>query len=105
MQGDAGAARHVGSRLDREAALAVGSPAPAFALPGLAAQYLDLVSDHERGIEADAELADQAHVAPRVAGQLVDKSGGAGAGDRAEIFDQLIMAHADAVIRDGQRAR
>src|SRR5438105_9383507 len=32
MQGDAGAARHVGGRLDREAALAVGSPAPALAV-------------------------------------------------------------------------
>ena len=39
-------------------------------LAGLARDHLDLVGDHEGGIEADAELADQRHVLLAVAGEL-----------------------------------
>ena len=105
MQCDAGAARHVGGGLDREAALAVGDPAPALAVARLAAQHLDPVGDHEGRIKADPELADQAHILLRVAGQLVDEGRRSRARDRAEVFDQLVMIHADAVIGDGQGPR
>ena len=87
MQRDAGAApldRRLG---DGELALAVGDPAPALALAGLAAQHLDPVGDHEGGVEADAELADQRHVLRGVAGHLLHEGGGAGARDGAEILD------------------
>ena len=105
MQHDAQAARHVRGRLYRKAALAVRGPAPALGLSRFAAQHLDLVGDHEGGIEADPELADQAHILLGVAGQLADKGRCARARDRAEIFDQLVVVHADAVIGDGQGSR
>jgi len=43
---------------DRERPLAVAFPAPALAVPGLAADDGDPVGDHEGRVEADAELAD-----------------------------------------------
>src|SRR5262249_24781641 len=104
MQVDAGAARHILRRFYREAALAVRGPAPTLILAGLAARHFYFVGDHEGGIKADAELADQAHVFLGVAGQLVDESSGAGPRDRAEVLDELVMAHADTVIADGQRS-
>ena len=104
MHDDLGAASGIGKRLDRELALAVGHPAPALAFAGFAAQDLDLLGDHERRIEADAKLPDQTHVPARVARQLAHKSGGAGAGDRAEVVDQLLPVHADAVIADRKGA-
>ena len=105
VQGDAGAARHIGGGLDREAALAVGNPAPALAVARLAAQHLDPVGDHESRIEADPELANQIHVLLRVAGQLADEGCRAGTRDRAEVFDQLVVVHADAVVGNGQGSR
>src|SRR5690606_41569497 len=57
-----------------------------------------------RSIEADAELADQGHVLGGVAAQLRNEFTGARAGDGAEIGDQLVPAHADAAIGDGERA-
>ncbi len=77
---------------------------PALGLAGLAGRHLDFCRDHKGGIKADAELTDQAHVLARVARQLIEKGGRAGPGDRAEIFDQLVPVHADAVIGDRQGA-
>ena len=70
---------------------------------GLAARDGDLVRDHERRIEADAELADQAAAVLGLV-ELADEGAGAGAGDGAEVVDQLLPVHADAVVGDGQRA-
>ena len=103
VQGDGGAARGFVGGLDGEFALAVRGPAPALLVPGLARNDLDAVGDHEGGIEADAELADQRHILARIAGQLLHEGRGAGAGDGAEIVDQLVMVHADAVVGDGER--
>ncbi len=83
VQHDAGAARNVGGFADGEVAPAVRFPAPAMAFAGLAGQHHDLVRHHEGGIEADAELADQADILLGVAGQLVHEGGGAGARDGA----------------------
>src|SRR5579863_2603515 len=44
---------------DGEGALAVGRPAPGFVRSGAPRIDDDLVRDHERRIEADAELADE----------------------------------------------
>ena len=90
--------------LDREAAAAVGLPAPAVLLAGLARDDLDPVRDHERRVEADAELADQVQVPGAVAAQLGGEALGARARDRAEIVGQLVPAHADAVVGDRERA-
>ena len=66
----------------------------------------DLIGDHERRIEADAELADQiggAFLGLIVGAQFLEKGAGAGAGDRAERLDELLAAHADAIVGEGQR--
>ena len=65
MQHDLGAARHaprllVAGRRHLEAGAARRGPDPGFGRAGAAAGHLDAVGDHEGGVEADAELADQA---------------------------------------------
>ena len=106
VQDHRGAARRrLRHRLDREAAAAVGVPAPGVLLAGLARDDLDLARDHECGIEADAELADQIQIRSVVAAQLLDEALGAGARDGAEIVDQIVAVHADAVVDHRQRAR
>ena len=94
-------------RLDGELAAAVGLPAHALVrlLAGAAGQHRHLVGDDERGIEAHAELADQVRVLLLVAGELREELARAGLGDRAEVGDRLLAAHADAVVGDGERAR
>ena len=105
MQGDDRAAGGLLARLHGVFAEPVGGPQPAGALAGLAGQDLDLVRHHEGGIEADAELADQAGVLLGVAADLVDEGGRARAGDGAEIVVQLGLGHAHSVIGDGQGVR
>jgi hypothetical protein len=62
--------------------------------------------DHERGIEADAELADQAGALLRLGGRKGGtERASAGAGDGAEIVDQLLPSHADTFVGDQQGAR
>ena len=89
MEDDARAALGRGlerQRRDGERPLAVGRPAPGLGSAGPPRLDHDLVGDHEGGIEADAELADQRLGLPArlLGGQLVEKSLGAGAGDGAE---------------------
>ena len=61
--------------------------------------------DHEGGIEADAELADQRRALAALRGlDPVHEGLGAGARDRAERLDHLVAAHADAVVLDGEGA-
>ncbi len=72
---------------------------------GAAGGERDAVGDDEGGVEADAELADQRGVLLLVAGQLGEEFAGAGLGDGADVLDDFLPAHADAVVADGQRAR
>ena len=107
VQDDLGASRHAGRLLvagagDLEAGAAGGSPGPDIALAGAAADHDDLLGDHEGGIEADAELADQAEAVLGLL-QLGHERLGAGAGDGAEMIDQLLPLHADAVVGDHER--
>ena len=91
----------------------VNSPSPrdsqctpvAAAAPGAARVHLDPIGDDERGIEADAELADQLRVLLLIAGQPRQELRGAGFGDGAEVLDRLLAAHADAVVGDRDRVR
>ena len=69
---------------------------------GLAGDDLDLVGDHEDGVEADAELADEVGVLLGVAGELREEVLGAGAGDGAEVRDEVFLVHADAGVGDGE---
>jgi len=89
---------------DFEAALAVAGPTPALYVAGLAREDVDLVGDHERGIKADAELADQRQVFLGVALHLFQERACARFGDRAQILDQVRSVHADAVVGNRQRA-
>ena len=65
----------------------------------------DAVRHDERRIEADAELPDQLGILGRVAAQTLEKFLRAGARDGAEILDDFVPGHADAVVLDGQGAR
>src|SRR5262249_50596190 len=64
VQRDLGAARGAGSlliagRRNSDPGAALRAPAPGLARAGAAARPLEAVRDHEGGVEADAELADQ----------------------------------------------
>ena len=65
-----GAGIVAGGLFDVEAGLAVGGPPEGLVFAGLAGEDLDLVGDHEDGVEADAELSDEVGVLPRIAGEL-----------------------------------
>ena len=88
-------------RADRIFALAVGRPLPGLVAARLARDDVDTVGDHEGRIEADAELADELGA---VLGGLepLEEGTRAGARDRAQRLGQLVAAHADAVVLDGE---
>ena len=67
----------------------------------------DFVGDHERRIEADAELADEVGrlLAGVFRGEPVEEGPRARARDRAERLDELLAAHADAVVAEGDGLR
>jgi hypothetical protein len=69
---------------------------------GLARDDFNLVGDHEGAVEADAELADQVRVLLGVAGELREKVLGSGAGNGAQVRDQIFLVHADAGVGDGE---
>ena len=61
-------------------------------------------ADHEGRVKADAELPDEVRVAlARL--ELLEKCLRAGVRDRAEIFDQLRVRHAEAGVGEGDRLR
>src|SRR6185295_8492471 len=106
VQRDARAGCLALGRLERELAAAVGAPAPGLAAPGAARDDLDARGDQEARVEADAELADQLgrRRAARLA-DLLEEGLGARARDRAQVRDQLVVAHAHAAVVHAQRAR
>ena len=87
-------------------ALALRGPGPGFVGAGAPRGHGHAVGHHEGGVEADAELADQAGfvLGLRISERLAEGAG-AGTGDGAEILRQLRLGHADAGIGDRQRAR
>ena len=104
MQHDAGAAARRVGRLghrDGKRALAVRGPNMRRVAAGAARKDLDALRHHECRIEADAEAADQRSVLV-VFGRFkpIDERLGAGARDGAQRLDQLLAAHADAVVLD-----
>ena len=106
VQGHFGAARGLVHRFQRVFALAAGLPQHAVFRPhaGAAGAQRDLVGDDEAGIEADAELADQIRILGLIAGQLLHELAGAGTGDGADVINDLLPVHADAVVGDGDGA-
>ena len=105
VQDDVGAGGLARRRRDAELTGAVRGPGERLLGARLSRCHLDAVRDHERGIEADAELTDQAGPLLRFRRrERRAECAGAGAGDGAQVVDQLLPAHADAVIGDQQRA-
>ena len=104
VQRDRGAARQGPRRLlHRVAAAAVRGPQPALLLAGLAGLHHDPVGHHEHRIEADAELADQLEVVVPLARELLEEPPGARARDGAQVLDQVLAVHADAVVADREQ--
>ena len=92
-----------GERVD-----AFGFPQVRLVLARLLRQHGHLVGGHERGVEPDAELSDELG---RGRGifllrllQFGEESARTGMCDGAEVFDELLLRHADAVVGDRQRA-
>ena len=83
-------------------ALAVGGPLHAVGAAA-AGRHVHAVGDHERGVEADAELADELGRAGLVLHRLQEALR-AGGGDGAEVRLDLPGGHADAVVGDRERA-
>ena len=92
--------------LDAVFAAPVGNPRHALARGSVcaAAPHRDFVGHDERRIEPDAELTDQLRVLALIAGQPLEELARAGARDRAQVLDDLLAAHADAVVRDAEQA-
>ena len=95
----------LGRGLDGVALDAVGLPGEGLVGAEGATHDTDLVRHHERGVEPDAELADNVHVIALVLGVLLLELLRAGVRDGAEVLVELLLGHADAVVRDGNRAR
>jgi hypothetical protein len=69
---------------------------------GFAGDDIYAVRDDEGAVETDAELADEVRVALGVAAEIGEEVLGSGAGDGAEVGDQILFIHADAVVGDGE---
>src|ERR1019366_5139852 len=72
--------------------------------PGVRINFYGL-RDHERRVETDTELADEAGVFLGTFAECLEKFFRAGVGDGAEIRDQLGLRHADAKILNRKRLR
>ena len=107
VQDDVGAARGLLDRFDRVVALAGAFPLHAVigGRAGPPGDQRHAVGDDEGGIEADAELPDQVGVLGAVGGELLDELAGAGLGDGADLVDDLLPRHPDAVVRHGDGPR
>jgi hypothetical protein len=107
VQDDVGAAAGLVDRLDLEIAAAGAAPAHARVGRGAGAARLHRqpVGDDEAGIEADTELADQVGILLLLALEPGHEFARAALGDRAQVGDGLVGAHADAVVADRDRLR
>src|ERR1019366_645638 len=102
LDDDLGAAALALALLDLVAAGAIAGPDMA-GLGGAPGVRIDLHAfrDHERGIKADAKLADEAGVLRLALAQGLEEGLRAGVGDGAEVLDQLGARHAEAEILEG----
>src|SRR3546814_19270938 len=97
MQGDAGAARRgVLVFSDGEGAPAVGGPLPALRVAGAPGRHVDSLGDHEGGVEANTELADEVSTL-LFNPELLHEGSGAGTGDGDEVVDKHMEVPADDV--------
>ncbi len=93
-------------RRHRVVAAPLGRPHPRLLRAGRAGGDLHPVRHHEGGVEAHAELPDQARPLLGLGAlQRLAEGARAGAGDGAQVLRQRGAVHADARVGDGQRAR
>ena len=83
---------------------AVGFPRPRLVATESVGDDAHLGGDHEAGVEADAELADDVDVVALLLGVVGLERLGIGVCDGAEVLVELVLRHADAVVRDGDGA-
>ena len=79
-------------------------PAPCLLLAVFSGDDGDVVCHHERGIKAHAELADDVGIVLGLLALLLPEAVAAAGGNYAQIVFQLLAAHADAVVTDGEGA-
>ena len=107
VQHDLGAAFGLLDGLDLVLAVAPGTPAHAMlasqARPAGGQRHF--VGHEEGGIEANAELADQVCILLGIAGEALEELPRAGLGDGADMLDDFLAAHADAIVAHGDGAR
>ncbi len=101
---DLGAATFAVAGLDLIGARAIAGPhvAGLAGLPGVRVDA-DPLCDHERGVKSHAELPDEVGVLGAAFTEGLQKGLRARVGDGAEILDQLLPAHPDAEVLDGDR--
>ena len=102
MQSDGCPAASRSQLLDREFTLAIGFPAHCRvrSKSSLARYHFNPICNDKRGVEADPELTDQRCVLLVVSGHLLKKFGGSGTRDCAQIVDEFIARHTDAIVGD-----
>ena len=104
VQDDVGAVGFLLGGLDGVALDAVGDPTVSLVGAVSLGDDLDLLGNHEGGVEAHAELADDVDVAALGIGVLLLEVERAGVGDGAQVLVHLVGAHADAGVADGDGA-
>ena len=90
--------------LDSELALAVRLPAHALLASGPQGFDRHLVGHDERGVETDAELPDQLRIVLLVSRHLLEELGCARTRNSAEIINEFLSRHANAVVHDRELA-
>ena len=109
VQDDVGPAGELLDRFDRVAAFPGALPADTVlgGHAGAAREQRDPVGDDEGGVESDAELPDEVSVLGPIGGQLGEELARPGLGDGADVVDDVLPGHADAVVghRDCPRRR
>ena len=89
----------------RERSFAIRRPAKRFLAAGAARGHIDPIGDHEGRVEPDSKLADEGCLLAILALlDAIQKGLGSRARDGAKRLDQLVAAHADAVVLDGELA-
>mmetsp|Transcript_11396 Transcript_11396/g.37424 ORF Transcript_11396/g.37424 Transcript_11396/m.37424 type:complete len:317 (-) Transcript_11396:226-1176(-) len=88
----------------RDGKVAVGArlPDPLLVVFVALGHHLDVVRHEVHGVKADAKLPDEVHVARPL--HLLQEGGRARLGDGAEVVDEVLPRHANALVRDGQNA-
>ena len=93
-----------GGGLDGVALNAVGFPGERLGLAVCAGGYGNFLGNHERRIEAHAELADDVHIFALLFGVFSLELKAAGMGDGTQVGFELVARHADAGIGNGDGA-